>query len=80
MAYDLVWDKRMLLLFREAAILTEEEEIVLNDWVKGKSIVNTSMLYHMSERKINYIRKSIREKYDRVAVYTPELPKRYTRL
>lgn len=80
MANDLVWDKRMLLVFKEAAILTEEEEIVLNDWVRGCSIINTSMLHHMSERKVNYIRKSIRQKYDRVAVYTPELPVRNTRL
>lgn len=80
MANDLVWDKRMLLAFKEAAILTEEEEIVLNDWVRGCSIINTSMLHNMSERKVNYIRKSIRQKYDRVAVYTPELPVRSTRL
>ena len=80
MANDLVWDKRMLSAFKEAAILTEEEEIVLNDWVRKRSIVNTSMLHHMSERKVNYIRKSIRQKYDRVAVYTPELPVRNTRL
>ena len=80
MANDLVWDKRMLSLFKEVAILSLEEEIVLNDWAHGCSIINTSILHHMSERKINYIRKSIREKYDRVAVYTPELPKRNTRL
>lgn len=80
MANDLVWDRRMLDTFTGIAILTEEEQIVLNDWVNGKSIVNTSMLHHMSERKINYIRKSIRQKYDRAAVYAPELPKRFTRL
>lgn len=79
MANDLVWDRRMLEAFRSAAILTEEEEIVLSDWVKKKSIVNTSVVHHMSERKVNYIRKNIRMKYDRVQVYTPELPKRNTR-
>lgn len=80
MANDLVWDKRMLRTFIEEACLTEEEEIVLEDWIKGKHIANTSMLRHMSESKINKIRKSIRMKYDRVQVYTPELPKRTTRL
>ena len=80
MANDLVWDKRMVKTFEDAAYLTEEEEIVLQEWAKGKSIVNTSMMFHMSERKINMIRKNIRMKYDRVQVYTPELPKRNTRL
>ena len=80
MANDLVWDKRMLSVFQEVAILNEEEKIVLNDWANGKSIVNTALTHHMSERKVNYIRKTIRLKYDRVAVYTQELPKRYTRL
>ena len=79
MAKDLVWDRRMVDAFKAAAILTEEEEIVLDDWTKGKSIVNTSMMRNMSERKVNYIRKNIRMKYDRVAVYTPELPNRHTR-
>lgn len=79
MANDLVWDKRIVKAFEDAAFLTEEEQIVLNDWVRGKSIINTSMMRHMSERKINRIRKSIRKKYDRVQVYTPELPKRLTR-
>lgn len=79
MAKDLVWDRRMVESFKAAAILTEEEEIVLDDWTKGKSIVNTSMMRNMCERKVNYIRKNIRMKYDRVQVYTPELPNRHTR-
>lgn len=79
MANDLVWDKRMVRIFADAAFLTEEEQIVLDDWAKGKSIVNTSMMRNMSERKVNYIRKNIRTKYDRVQVYTPYLPKRITR-
>ena len=76
MANDLVWDKRMLAVFEDAAFLTDEEILVLHDWIRKKSIVNTAMMHHMSERKINYIRKQIREKYDRVQVYTPDLPKR----
>lgn len=79
MTKDLVWDRRMVRFFESAAYLTEEEEIVLHDWANNHSIVNTSMLYNMSERKINNIRKTLRMKYDRVAVYTPELPKRNTR-
>lgn len=79
MANDLVWDRRMFELFKAAAFLTDEEELVLKDWVRKKSIINTSIIHHMSERKINYIRKQIRQKYDRVQVYIPDLPPRRTR-
>ena len=82
MANDLVWDKRMLGAFLANAILTEEELIVLNDWVKGESIVHTSMMHPqnpMSVAKVNRLRSRIRQKYDRVQVYTAELPKRNTR-
>jgi hypothetical protein len=79
MANDLVWDKRMLNTFESTACLTEDETIVLHDWVQGKTIVYTSMAHNMSTRKIDKLRNNIRMKYDRVQVYTPELPKR-TRL
>ena len=82
MANDLVWDRRMLGAFLANAILTEEEQIVLNDWVTGESIVHTSMMHDrhpMSVAKINRLRKRLRQKYDMVQVYTAELPKRNTR-
>ena len=79
MAYDLVWDRRMLGAFIASACLTEEEEIVLKDWTNGKSVVYTAMTHSMSERTVSRIRKRIRMKYDRVQIYTPELPKRITR-
>lgn len=57
------------------ACLTEEEIIVLQDWAKGKSIANTSMMHHMSESKVNRLRKRIRQKYDGIQPYT-DLPQR----
>lgn len=57
------------------ACLTEEEIIVLQDWAKGKSIANTSMMHHMSESKVNRLRKRIRQKYDGIQPYT-DLPRR----
>lgn len=69
----------MLGAFIEHACLTEEELVVLNDWAFGKSIVNTSMMHHMSTAKVNDIRKRLRMKYDRVQPHTPELPPRSTR-
>ena len=82
MAHDLVWDRRMLGAFTANAILTEEEQIVLEDWAKGESIVYTHMMHPnhpMSVAKINRLRGKIRDKYDRVQPYTSELPKRNTR-
>lgn len=75
---DLVWDKRMLGAFRALACLSEEEEVVLLDWANQRSIVHTALTHHMSERKVNNIRKRIRLKYDRVQPYT-DLPKRNIR-
>lgn len=72
----------MLGAFTASAILTEEEMIVLIDWVNGESIVYTSMMHPqnpMSVAKVNRLRSRIRQKYDRVQVYTAELPQRNTR-
>ena len=79
MAHDLVWDRRMLGAFLANAILTEEEMLVFNDWVKGESVVYTATMHTnnpMSVAKVNRIRKRIRQKYDCVQAYTAELPKR----
>lgn len=68
----------MLGVFKDAACLTEEEIIVLEDWINGKSIDNTAWLRHMSDRKVDRLRHSIRDKYDRVQPYT-DLPLRTRR-
>lgn len=59
------------------ACLTEEETIVLTDWAKGRSIANTALMHHMSERKVNNIRRRLRDKYDGIQSYTG-LPPRKT--
>lgn len=75
---DLVWDKRMLGAFLALACLTEEEENVLKYWVARKSVVQTAMLCHISERTVNDIRKRIRQKYDQIQPYA-DLPQRSIR-
>ena len=65
----------MLGAMQAHACLTEEETIVLQDWANGKSIANTSMMHHMSESKVNRLRKRIRQKYDGIQPYT-DLPRR----
>jgi hypothetical protein len=73
---DIQWNKIMLREFEYLACLTEEETEVLHDWANGKSIVHTALRCHMGETKVKDIRRTIREKYDAVQVYTPLLPER----
>ena len=72
---DLLWNTRLLGAMRDHACLTEEEITVLDDWAKGKSIANTSMMHHMSERTVSRIRQRLRAKYDSIQCYT-DLPPR----
>lgn len=72
---DLLWNTRLLGAMSEHACLTEEEKTVLDDWAKGKSIANTSMMHHMSESTVNRIRRRLRQKYDGIQGYA-NLPPR----
>ena len=72
---DLLFNSRLLGAMSEHACLTEEENIVLQDWAKGKSIANTSMMHHMSESTVNRIRRRLRQKYDGIQGYA-NLPPR----
>lgn len=73
---DISWNKIALSEFRSLAFLSAEENIVLQDWADGKSVVNTSMIRSMSTRQVDKLRNQIRKKYDAVQIYTPLLPKR----
>ena len=73
---DIQWNRIMVREYEYLACLSEEERIVLHDWSLGKSIVSTSMNHNMCETQIKDIRKTLREKYDAVEIYTPLLPKR----
>ena len=70
---DLLWNTRLLGAMQEHAFLTEEENIVLTDWAKGRSIANTAMMHHMSESKVSRLRKRLRKKYDGIQSYA-DLP------
>lgn len=72
---DLLFNSRLLGAMSEHACLTEEEMTVLDDWAKGKSIANTSMMHHMSESTVNRIRRRLRQKYDGIQGYA-NLPPR----
>jgi DNA-binding CsgD family transcriptional regulator len=49
--------------------LTEEEKEVLQLWLEGRSIVETSLITHLSISTITRRRKSIREKYNKFNEY-----------
>lgn len=73
---DIPWNKIALSEFRSLACLSDEEDIVLQDWADGKSVVKTSMDRSMSTRQVDKLRNQIRKKYDAVQIYTPLLPQR----
>ena len=73
---DIPWNRVILAEFKRLACLTDDEILVLDDWVIGKSITSSSMRLYVSHRKINNIRASIREKYDAVQIHSDILPVR----
>lgn len=76
MAKDLTWDNIMLSEFRKLAILTEDEDKVLDCWAKSYSTVKTGFECGMSDRTVERCLQSLRQKYDAVRIYTPLLPER----
>jgi hypothetical protein len=73
---DIHWNKIILDDFRYLSRLTEEEELILQDWEAGRSVTKTAMDRSMSDRKVERLRNQIRRKYDAVQPYSPLLPKR----
>lgn len=75
--HDIRWNRIALAEFRSLVCLTADEEAVLQDWASGNTdIAYTATRLHVSTRKVDALRESIREKYDAVQVYTPLLPPR----
>lgn len=53
--------------------MTEDQKAVFRDMVSGMSVVHTAMTHNMSTRKVDYIRRWIKEQYADVKKYTPLL-------
>ena len=73
---DIVWNNIMLAEFRSLARLSQEENMVLQDWADNKSVVQTHFSRNISTRTVDRIRNQIRVKYDAVQPFTPLLPQR----
>ena len=52
---------------------------MLNDWAHGWSIAKSAMERHMSESKVDKIRRRLRIKYDGIQKYVDGLPPRKCR-
>jgi DNA-binding CsgD family transcriptional regulator len=70
---DLVWTKKRLGAFIEAACLSEEETEVLIDWVDHHSPAWTAEKRSMSDSKVGKLRTKIRRKYDIVQMEYPDI-------
>ena len=67
---DILWNSKVLGAMQAHACLTDEENIVLMDWVHDRSIANTAIMHNMSESKVCRLRKRLRKKYDGIQGYT----------
>lgn len=73
---DILWNQISLAEFRSLACLSEDENIILQDWADGKSVVQSALKRNISTRTVDRMRDRIRIKYDAVQIYTPLLDAR----
>lgn len=60
------YTRKEIELIKSQIYLTDEEEQILDMWLLGKSIVETSLKLNMSERSISRRRKTIIDKIKRI--------------
>lgn len=68
--------KRIVEIFIEEAMLSDDEIKVLEMRAKQVPVARQAQIMNMSESSINRITKRLKEKYDIVQKYNPELPLR----
>jgi len=68
--------KRIVEIFIEEAMLSDDEIKVLEMRAKQVPVARQAQIMNMSESSINRITKRLKEKYDIVQKYNPELPSR----
>lgn len=76
MAKQVEWNKHIVEVFIEEAMLSEEEIFILETRVKGYPISKQAELLSMSESSVNRIINRLKKKYDNIQKYHPDLPKR----
>ncbi len=62
--------------FKRLVYLTEDQEKVLDCWVKKWSLTRSATFCNMTDRNVSDIRRELREMYDQVQIYSPLLPAR----
>lgn len=72
----IIWNKILLEEFESLALLNETKCQVLEMKIKGYSITKISKQVGLSERSINRIIRTLKEKYNLVEPYSRILPRR----
>ena len=70
------WTRHIVDTFIEEAMLSEIEVKVLETRVKGMPISQQAQLLNISESSVNRIISRLKQKYDSVQKYHPDLPPR----
>ncbi len=73
---DIKWNTVLLNEFLKIGLLTEDEENVLKERIKGKSRQSIAFKYHWSVDNVDRIIRSYRNKYDSCQPLSDLLPER----
>lgn len=76
MSGRIVWTKERIDAFVDEGCLTADEEAILRARIKGWSRTKQALKYNMSIRKVDYITKSLKIKYDEAQKVSNILPPR----
>lgn len=76
MANQVDWNKHIVEVFIEEAMLSEIEIQVLQTRVRGIPISQQAQMLNISESSVNRIINRLKKKYDNVQQYHEDLPKR----
>lgn len=64
------WNVPVYNEFVKLAYLSDEELLILDSWVKNKSVISQSIDYNLSESTVKNIRRNIIKKYQAVMKYS----------
>lgn len=76
MANQVDWNKHIVEVFIEEAMLSEIEVQVLQTRVRGIPISQQAQMLNVSESSVNRIVNKLKKKYDNVQQYHSDLPPR----
>lgn len=80
MAHQVVWTSKILELFKEKALLTEDEMFIMESRIKGHPVTYQAQHLNCSEATVHRMISKLKKKYDQVQKEFPEHfpPRRYS--